>query len=74
MSSKDKIQYVKPKVQDLGAVAPVYGGTCSPTGSLNQTGDCGNGGIASAGSCTDGTSASGSGNFCLAGSGYSATR
>jgi hypothetical protein len=45
MSSKDKIQYIKPQVQDLGAVAPVYGGLCE-TGSLNESGTCDTGGIA----------------------------
>lgn len=58
MSSKDKIQYVKPKVQDLGAVAPVYGATC-PTGSLNIIGDCDSGGTADTGFCTTGNSAEG---------------
>jgi hypothetical protein len=65
MSSKDKIQYVKPKIQDLGAVTPVYGGTCG-TGSLNQTGDCNNGGVADTGSCTSGTGARG-GTTCFTG-------
>ncbi len=61
MSSKDKIQYVKPKVQDLGAVAPVYGATCG-TGSLNQTGDCSTGGVADTGTCTQGSVARGGSN------------
>jgi hypothetical protein len=68
MSSKDKIQYVKPKVQDLGAVAPVHGAFCS-TGSLNITGSCTNGGTADIGECMTGSSASGG--TCTAGGGVS---
>jgi hypothetical protein len=65
MSNNDKIQYVKPKVQDLGAVAPVYGGTC-PAGSLNAIGDCSSGGTADTGTCWgDGSSAAGG--SCTAG-------
>ena len=65
MSSKDKIHYVKPMVQDLGAVAPVYGGTCG-TGSLNTIGDCQNGGTADTGYCGNGSSAD-EGTGCVTG-------
>jgi hypothetical protein len=66
MSSKDKIQYVKPKVQDLGGVMPVHGGFCG-TGSLNQEGTCSTGGTADGGDCGTGNSASGTGTICEAG-------
>ena len=60
-----RIEYVRPKVEDIGPVTALFGANCSdgndanqcPAGSLPSYDYCRNGGFARSGGCQAGTTA-----------------
>jgi hypothetical protein len=58
-SKRERIQYLKPSIVDLGEVDPTYGANCTPGSSATGGGDCETGTYAN--NCTiNGTDASSS--------------